>query len=290
MPLAAPHAFAPVTGTLRARVLAQGKGWRVNDLVCTAGPGERAFEERHDRFCIAMVTGGTFRYRSERGSAVMAPGALVLGNSSEAFECGHDHSAGDRCLAFHYDPDYFERIVAGVSGARACAFTAARLPPNKAFIRLLAEASAGADGASGIAYETLALELAGQTLTALSESGDDPAPTARDEKRIGDVLRYLETAGESASIAELASIACMSPYHFVRTFRRVVGLSPHQHILQTRLVRAAARIRASGGAVSALAFDSSFNDLSTFNRMFRVAFGMSPSKFREGRTAEVMAA
>ena len=38
---------------------------------------------------------------------------------------------------------------------------------------------------------------------------------------------------------DLAGTAAMSPYHFLRTFRAVVGMTPHQYILHTRLHRAA---------------------------------------------------
>ena len=75
----------------------------------------------------------------------------------------------------------------------------------------------------------------------------------------------------------------MSPYHFLRTFRQVVGLTPHQFLLRTRLQRAAVRLRASDEPVSAIAFEAGFNDLSTFNRRFRRVTGLTPSAYRAER-------
>jgi AraC-like DNA-binding protein len=72
----------------------------------------------------------------------------------------------------------------------------------------------------------------------------------------------------------------MSPYHFLRTFRQVVGMTPHQFVLRTRLHRAAVRLRASDESVSAIAFAAGFRDLSTFNRRFRRLMGASPSAYR----------
>jgi AraC family transcriptional regulator len=74
---------------LTANVLASGPGWRVQDVVCTFGPHDRPFAERHHGVCVAAVTEGTFQYRSTLGSAVLAPGALLLGNDHHAFECRH---------------------------------------------------------------------------------------------------------------------------------------------------------------------------------------------------------
>jgi len=73
---------------LNSRLLASGPGWSVSDVACTAGPHDRPFEERHHAACIAAVTEGTFQYRSTRGSAVLAPGAVLLGDEGSCFECG----------------------------------------------------------------------------------------------------------------------------------------------------------------------------------------------------------
>jgi AraC family transcriptional regulator len=79
-------------------------------------------------------------------------------------------------------------------------------------------------------------------------------------------LRAIErNAREPLSLVALAREAAMSPYHFLRTFRALVGMTPHQYVLRTRLHRAAVRLRRSNDPVSTIAFDEGFNDLSTFN-------------------------
>ena len=82
------------------------------------------------------------------------------------------------------------------------------------------------------------------------------------------------------SLAALAREAAMSPYHFLRVFRQVVGMTPHQYVLRMRMHHAAVRLRRSNEAVSTIAFDAGFNDLSTFNRRFRRIMGASPTAFR----------
>ena len=72
----------------------------------------------------------------------------------------------------------------------------------------------------------------------------------------------------------------MSPYHFLRSFRALVGMTPHQFILYTRLNRAAVRLRRTADSISAIAFAAGFNDLSTFNRRFQRIMGLSPSAYR----------
>lgn len=268
--------------TVTASILASGRGWQVSDIVCRADVGDRPFEEQHLSFCVAAVTSGTFRYGASLGTAIMVPGALLLGNPGTCFECGHDHSAGDRCLSFHFSPDYMEAVIADVPGARRLGFRAARLSPRPALALLLADAEAARDEGDIGAFEELGLRLAGAALTmSADERRGDRTPSRRDEKRVSEALRCIEADADRAiSVEDLASATATSPYHFLRSFRAVAGMTPYQYLLRTRLQRAAVRLRASDEPVSAIAFDAGFGDLSTFNRRFRRIMGATPSDYR----------
>ncbi|TIW05791.1 MAG: AraC family transcriptional regulator, partial [Mesorhizobium sp.] len=126
--------------TTAQRTLASGSGWQVSDVVCTAAAGDRPFEEGHRSFCVAAVASGTFRYRTRQGTAMLAPGAILLGNPGACYECGHEHGAGDRCLSFHFSPAYLEHVMAELPGAKRLGFADPRLPPLPALAPLLAEA------------------------------------------------------------------------------------------------------------------------------------------------------
>jgi AraC family transcriptional regulator len=267
---------------LHSQLLASGSGWRVKDVVCDCGPHDRPFEEQHDDVCIAAVTGGTFQYQSTRGAAVLAPGALLLGNQRDAFECSHEHGVGDRCLAFHFTPAFVEDVVAAVPGARRTTFVVPRLPPMPALLPIVAAAEAARDERDEAALEELTLQLVGAVAATLADKPSrDRSPSARDEKRIAAALRLIErNAQQPISLAELASAAAMSRYHFLRTFRAVVGMTPHQYILHTRLHRAAVRLRNSSDGIAEIAYAAGFNDLSTFNRRFARIAGMSPGAYR----------
>jgi hypothetical protein len=160
--------------TLSAHVLAEGPGWSVADVLCTAGPEDRPFEEQHEQVCVAAVVSGTFQYRTRQGRVTLAPGALMLGNAGACFECSHEHGVGDRCLA-------------------------------------------------------------------------------------------------------------MSPYHFLRTFRAVTGVTPYQFVLGQRFRQVAARLRQIADPIVDIVFETGFGDLATFNRRFRRIMAKTPSAWRAGR-------
>jgi AraC family transcriptional regulator len=238
--------------------------------------------------CIAAVTQGTFRYRSAQGVAVLAPGAVLLGNAGHCFECGHEHGTGDRCLAFHFAPDHLEAVLAAVPGVRSTAFAVPRLPPSRRLLPLLAAAETARDEDDAAVLEELALRLVGAVAALAGDVQSDRAPSRRDERRVTQALRRIEAEfSERLTLAELARDAATSPYHFLRTFRHVVGMTPHQFVLRTRLNHAAVRLRRSRESISAIALDVGFDDLSTFNRRFRRLMRMSPSAYRARRGAAV---
>ena len=271
--------------TTAQKTLASGPGWYVSDVVCTAAAGDRPFEEEHRSFCVAAVTRGTFRYRTRQGTAMLAPGVILLGNPGACYECGHEHGAGDRCLSFHFSPAYLERVVAALPGAKRLGFADPCLPPLSALAPLLAEAEAARETGDGDAFEELGLRIAGAVVAAAAGSSTAArAPSRRDQKRVAEAVRLIELHAERPlSLTGLAGGTATSPYHFLRIFRRVAGMTPYQFLLRTRLHRAAVQLRSSDVAISTIAFDAGFNDLSTFNRRFRREMGEAPGAYRARR-------
>jgi AraC family transcriptional regulator len=266
-------------GRARGSRLATGNGWLVDDVVCNFGPGDRSFEEQHRGVSVGVVIAGTFQYRTGRQSELLVPGSLLLGNHQQCFECGHDHAAGDRCLSFGFSPEYFERIAADV-GARQYGFRVGKLPPLRATSRACAEASAALMSTTAN-WDELGVQIAAQAIRlAHGLSGHVPAPRGAETRVTASVRSIERDPGARLGLAELAAQAHLSAFHYLRTFERVTGVTPHQFILRTRLREAAARLATDSARVVEIAFDAGFGDLSNFNRAFRAEFGLSPRRFR----------
>lgn len=104
---------------------------------------------------------------------------------------------------------------------------------------------------------------------------------AIDEARILRVLLHLEAnLDERWTLQELADRAGLSPFHFHRVFRTVVGESVHRHIRRLRLERAALFIKNSDASTIELMLPSGFDSREGFSRAFAAHFGESPSDFR----------
>jgi AraC-like DNA-binding protein len=204
----------------------------------------------------------------------------MLGNPGACFECSHEHGVGDRCLSFHFDPEYFEEIVASVPRARRLTFTMPRLSPSERLLPVILAAEAADDD---LGFEEAALRVAAAAVTVETDAGE-PVRNPRQERRVTDVLRRIEAEPEEpVTLRQLARDAAMSPYHFLRTFNLISGVTPYQFALSQRLRRAALRLQRTTDSISAIAYEAGFNDLSTFNRRFRRIMGMPPGSWRTTR-------
>jgi AraC-like DNA-binding protein len=80
---------------------------------------------------------------------------------------------------------------------------------------------------------------------------------------------------------DVATRAGLSPWHFLRVFADVVGATPHQYLLRARLRRAARMLVDTPAAITDIAADVGFGDLSNFVRTFGRAAGLSPRAYRQ---------
>jgi AraC family transcriptional regulator len=261
--------------------LSSADGWTASDVVCTAGPADRPFEEQHTQTSIAIVVQGTFQYRSSTGEALMTPGSLLLGNAGDCFTCGHEHSTGDRCLAFSYAPEFFERFADGPNGGRVN-FKVPRLSRARALAWIVANASMLLTSFDAEMCEELCLQVATEAIRLQSDAESyrmRRAPSSL--ARITRVVRAMENDADiPRDLKTLAQLSGLSRYHFLRTFEELTGTTPHQYQIRVRLRRAAVRLRSEPTRISDIALECGFGDISNFNRTFRTEFGVNPRTFR----------
>jgi AraC family transcriptional regulator len=147
-----------------------------------------------------------------------------------------------------------------------------------------AELTAGGVGGS-LAAESLANVLAVHLIrhliaprrTAHGRNGTLP------KGRLRAVLEYIEEHLDAApTLAEIAAVARLNPYHFARQFKAATGLPPHQYVITRRVERAKHLLQAETDlSLAEVAARAGFYDQSQFSYHFKRLLGVTPSQFRK---------
>jgi AraC family transcriptional regulator len=82
-------------------------------------------------------------------------------------------------------------------------------------------------------------------------------------------------------LTELAALSGVSHYYFCRQFKRSLGISPYQYVLQQRVERAKQLLKFRDVAISEIALECGFANQSHFTKHFRKLTGITPNRFRE---------
>jgi AraC family transcriptional regulator len=262
---------------MAATTLLRGGSISAFDYRCEVRPGDTPFVERHDAFSLAYVRKGSFGYRSRGKTFELVAGSILVGHRGDDYLCTHDHVHGDECLSFQLAPALIEAIGGGVEVWRAgCA------PPLPELMVLGELAQAAAAGRSDIGLDEAGVLLAARFVEAAS-GRRRRASNARpqDRRRAVEAAIWLDARShEPIDLDAAAAAAGLSPFHFLRLFANVLGVTPHQYLVRSRLRHAARLLADDGRSITDVAFDVGFGDLSNFVRTFHRAAGVSPRRFR----------
>jgi AraC family transcriptional regulator len=261
-----------------ARPLLQSKTLAVFDYRCDAGPDVEPFVERHAGFDLAYVRKGSFGYRARGAAFELVAGSILVGHPGDEYVCTHEHVVGDECLSFQLAPELVEAI-----GGRNELWRSGGMPPLPELMVLGELAQAAVAGGSDVGLDEAGILFAARFLaTAADRKPDLPAPRARDRRRAVDAaLRIDERFADSIDLHGMAADSGLSPFHFLRSFASVLGVTPHQYLVRSRLRHAARLLADEARPITDVAFDVGFGDLSNFIRTFRRAAGISPRGFRK---------
>ena len=91
---------------------------------------------------------------------------------------------------------------------------------------------------------------------------------------------------EAWPVRRLASVSGVSDAHFARAFKAAFGVPPHRYLLTRRIERAKTLLRDTDLPITEIAFDTGWNSLGTFGRVFRDITGEAPGELRTRERAQ----
>jgi len=270
----------PATGPFRIEVsgadLPSHPGlYGAGEARCRSDPGVDRLESCYAHPSIGVIVSGRFDYRSPIGAAEAQPGVILFGNAGEEFTYRYRDDAGVRRSVVALD----ETLLAEVANdcrCKAAVFPVAALRASRAATPLYAAVRRLA--CAGEPDEEAVIRLVAAALKAGARA---PEAAQADQRRVREVAGLIDAnPAEAISLSQMAGLAGLSRYHFIRAFRAATGETPRQYLIAARLRAAADRLVDTREPITAIALDVGFNDISHFNATFRRAFGVSPRTWR----------
>jgi AraC-like DNA-binding protein len=262
---------------MSATTLLQRPSITVSEFRCSAGPGDTPFVEQHRCHSVSFVRKGSFGCRSRGRSHELVAGSVMVGHPGDEYLCTHDHVSGDECLSFFLSPELVETI-----GDRTEVWQIGCAPPLPELMVLGELAQAAAEGRSDVGLDEVGQVFARRFVEVVSGQTRKPvAVSTRNRRRAVEAALWIDAhSHHPIALEDAAAEAGISPFHFLRLFSAVLGVTPHQYLVRSRLRHAARLLADAGPSITDIAYDVGFGDLSNFVRTFHRAAGVSPQKFR----------
>jgi AraC-like DNA-binding protein len=210
-------------------------------------------------------------HKLERGDVVVIP-------PGEVHTGGLDDRGGVLSyMALHVPAELIAEAGQGQGGPT-------RVLRDDRLARELVDVNAAVERADSAAAEAGIVAVVDQLLHKPRRDGHSPSPR-KPEPRLVQVARSViddcYADGTRTSLSALASAANVSMFHLVREFKRALGLSPHQYVIQAR-IRRAAELLATGTPISDAAASVGFADQAHLTAHFRRHLGTTPASWQRG--------
>jgi AraC-like DNA-binding protein len=237
----------------------------------------------HEGYGVGVIEQGAlgFYYRGEN---VVAPaGRINTVNPDEVHTGQAATESGWTYRMFYFSADFLQYMLQAVCERSTSLpfFTQGVIEnPDLAGLIRQVHSQLGDIRVARLERETMLLEMFARLLIRHTYEPPTVVRAGREEVPIRRVIDYLDAHfGEDVAIDTLASIACLSPYHFIRVFTRQTGLTPHAWLMQLR-ARKAKELLALGLPIADAALQTGFADQSHLTKIFKRIMGYTPGQLR----------
>ncbi|BAL24908.1 AraC family transcriptional regulator [Azoarcus sp. KH32C] len=228
----------------------------------------------HEAFGFGVIERGVERFRYAGSEHLAPPESIVMMNPDILHTGRAETDGGWRYRMIYIDPD----VLAEISGEPQWWFSGAVVDNDRSRARRLSCLLESL----WRAREPLAFDsLLHQFVTELRPHARVPSP-ARDDKalRFAPVLDYMRAhLGDRILLEDLAAVAGLSPFHFLRRFQAQHHATPQQMLMALRL-HAAKRLLAAGEAPAQIAAATGLTDQAHLTRAFVRRYGVTPARYQ----------
>ncbi len=231
-----------------------------------------------------MIEDGAQRFYRSGAEHVAPKGDIILVNADDVHTGCAELAQGWAYRAIYPHPDLFRELSRDLHGAAGTVpwFPDAVLHDPGLAEQLLMTFKLLARPANTLLKETLLLSSLSWLMLRYGKTRPSPRPLPAAAQRVQSARARLDAHPETdLSLVELADAAGLSPWHFLRQFKAVVGIPPHAYLIQVRL-RKAKTLLLAGHTPAAVSLQCGFTDQSHFTRHFKQSLGLTPGAFARG--------
>ena len=235
----------------------------------------------HEGFAIGVITAGgeTFYYR---GATHIAPaGGIVAINPDEIHTGQAIIPAGWSYRMFYPDAAFMQNLAAEITGRHEAmpTFNDPVIHHPTLATRLAALHRTLENGTDPLECEAEARLVFGDLILTHAANGPRWRDRSSAALTIARVRQYIEQHYQrNITLAELSSVAALSPFHLARLFRQQTGLPPHQYLTHVR-IQHARRLLKAHARLPEIALATGFTDQSHLTRHFKRVVGVPPGQY-----------
>lgn len=238
---------------------------------------------------IKAVAAGQARYETPQGRYLVTPDVFLILNAGQQYDMDVPAAWGTTTLCPFFAGGFVEAAVASARTSEEKQLDGVDAQPVEFCERLYPMTGAVAAALRAMRAESIE-DSFHDLANALAALRDD---VRRDVERFPavrlatreELYRRLHRArdfiascyDEPLSVADVANVAAMSPFHLHRAFKKAFGVTPMRY-LQARRLEVARRLLARGARVTDVCFAVGFESLGSFSALYRRRFGAPPSK------------
>lgn len=245
--------------------------------------GQEFSKHVHEGYTIGVIDKGAQRFYRSGEIHTANTNSIILVNADDVHTGESASLGGWQYRAMYPLPEHFEKVCNDLYDGKTFApYFRPSVINDKILTEQLRWLFAQVDNnASKLLTETLLYSIMLRLTLSHSSLRNAPKNTSGSKEKLIRVKEYLDSyPSEDISLEQLANIAGLSQFHFIRQFKKMFELAPHSYQIQSRLKKAKTLLKA-GLKPALVATDCGFHDQSHFNRHFKKALGTTPSKFQK---------
>jgi AraC-like DNA-binding protein len=254
------------------------------ELLDASYVAQRFGKHYHEGYALGCVTSGGLAFRSRGANRLAGPGQINLTSPGDAHDGHAALPEGWSYRMLYLAPQALAAVTSRPDKQdRSCdiRFRSDVLDDPALARRILRAHRVLFDpNATLLGKETLLLDLLRAWVERHGIERPAPAPEHGPPASVRLARELIEARfDEDLSLAELSRVAGLSPYHFIRVFEKQTGLTPHLHLINTRLA-AAKQALDQDGRLADIAAQTGFSDQAHLTRLFKQRYGITPAAYR----------